>query len=152
MAIANQLSGPRWGLVFAAWLIALAATLGALFFSEVMGLVPCELCWYQRIFMFPLVFILAVGLATSDVRLFVYALPMVVAGWFAAFYHNLLYLGVIPPALQPCGQGPSCAEVNLNLFGFISIPLLSLAAFTAIAALLLVKKGALKWKKRLLSF
>jgi len=118
--------------------------LGALFLSEAMGLVPCELCWYQRIFMFPLVIILAVGLATSDVRVYAYALPMVVVGWFVALYHNLLYLGVVPPALQPCGQGPSCAEVDLNLFGFISIPLLSLLAFTAIAALLLVKKGALK--------
>ena len=144
MAITNQLSGSRWGRVFVAWIIALAATSGALFLSEAMGLVPCELCWYQRIFMFPLVIILAVGLATSDVRVYAYALPMVVVGWFVALYHNLLYLGVVPPALQPCGQGPSCAEVDLNLFGFISIPLLSLLAFTAIAALLLVKKGALK--------
>src|SRR3546814_12410014 len=104
MVVSNQLSGPRWGRVFAAWVIALTATLGALFLSEIMGFVPCELCWYQRIFMFPLVFILAVGLATSDVRVFVYALPMVVGGWFVALYHNLLYLGVIPPALQPCGQ------------------------------------------------
>jgi len=144
MAITSQLSGARWGRVFVAWLLTLAATLGALFLSEVMGLVPCELCWYQRIFMFPLVFTLAVGLAIADTRVFVYALPMVVAGWFVALYHNLLYLGVIPPALQPCGQGPSCADVNLNLFGFISIPLLSLLAFTAIAALLFVKKGALK--------
>ncbi|PLC47857.1 disulfide bond formation protein B [Pollutimonas subterranea] len=124
--------------------MALTATLGALFFSEVMWFVPCELCWYQRIFMFPLVFILAVGLATSDMRVFVYAVPIVVGGWSVALYHNLLYLGFIPPALQPCGQGPSCAEVNLNLFDFISIPLLSLLAFTAIAALLFVKKGALK--------
>ncbi|MGB3288641.1 MAG: disulfide bond formation protein B [Burkholderiaceae bacterium] len=144
MAIANQLSGSRWGRVFAAWLIAFAASLGALFLSEAMGLIPCELCWYQRIFMFPLVFILAIGLATSDDGVLKYALPLVAAGWLVGLYHNLLYVGFIPEALQPCGQGPSCAEVNLDLFGFISIPLLSLVAFTAIAALLLIKKGTSK--------
>src|SRR3546814_19949738 len=86
-----------------------------------MGLDPCELCWYQRIVMFPLVFVLAVGLATSDTQVFRYALPLVAAGWLVAAYHNLLYVGVIPEALQPCGAGPSCAKADLNLFGFISI-------------------------------
>src|SRR3546814_9628284 len=95
-----------------------------------MGLDPCELCWYQRIVMFPLVFVLAVGLATSDTQVFRYALPLVAAGWLVAAYHNLLYVGVIPEALQPCGAGPSCAKADLNLFGFISIPLLLLVAFT----------------------
>lgn len=142
MAIATQLSGPRWGFVFAAWLIALTATLGALFFSEAMGLVPCELCWYQRIFMFPLIFTLGVGLATSDASVFAYALPLVAGGWLVALYHNLLYAGIIPPTLQPCGEGPSCTDVDLSLLGFISIPLLSLIAFTTIGALLLSKKGS----------
>src|SRR3546814_20190480 len=100
-----------------------------------MGLDPCELCWYQRIVMFPLVFVLAVGLATSDTQVFRYALPLVAAGWLVAAYHNLLYVGVIPEALQPCGAGPSCAKADLNLFGFISLPLLSLVAFTTLAAI-----------------
>ena len=141
---ADQLSGSRWRFVFSAWLIALTGTLGALFLSEVMGLIPCELCWYQRVFMFPLVLILAVGLASSDVRVFGYALPLALAGEVVALYHTLLYQGLIPTPLQPCGPGPSCAEINLNLFGFISIPLLSLTAFTAIVLLLLVKKGTSK--------
>lgn len=144
MTIATHLSEPRWYRLFAAWIIALIATLGALFLSEIMGLVPCELCWYQRIFMFPLVFVLAVGLATSDTQVFKYALPLVAAGWLVAAYHNLLYVGVIPEALQPCGAGPSCAKADLNLFGFISIPLLSLVAFTTLAVLLIVKKGPQK--------
>lgn len=144
MTIVTHLSEPRWYRLFAAWVIALIATLGALFLSEIMGLVPCELCWYQRIFMFPLVFVLAVGLATSDTQVFKYALPLVAAGWLAAAYHNLLYVGVIPEALQPCGAGPSCAKADLNLLGFISIPLLSLVAFTTLAVLLIVKKGPQK--------
>jgi disulfide bond formation protein DsbB len=66
-----------------------------------------------------------------------YALPLVVLGWLTAFYHYLLYSGYIPEAMQPCGQGPSCAEINLELFGFVTIPLLSLAAFSVLAVLLL---------------
>jgi disulfide bond formation protein DsbB len=57
-----------WALVFAAWVIATASTLGALFFSEVLELPPCVLCWYQRIFMFPLVLLLPVGLFPFDPR------------------------------------------------------------------------------------
>lgn len=144
MSTVMCLSEPRWYWLFTAWIIALVSTLGALFLSEVMGLVPCELCWYQRIFMFPLVFILAVGLATSDTQVFKYALPLVAAGWFVALYHNLLYMGVIPETLQPCGAGPSCAKADLSLLGFMSIPLLSLAAFTTLAVLLIVKKGPFK--------
>lgn len=144
MAQDHSLKGYRWGRVFVAWLIALAATLGALFLSEIVGLIPCELCWYQRIFMFPLVLILAIGLATSDKGVLKYAVPLAVAGWFVALYHNLLYGGLIPETLQPCGQGPSCAQADLNLLGFISIPLLSLLAFTALAGLLIPQKGNLK--------
>ncbi|MFT0546272.1 disulfide bond formation protein B [Allopusillimonas ginsengisoli] len=144
MTNVRQLSEPHWYRLFAAWIIALIATLGALFLSEIMGLIPCELCWYQRIFMFPLVFVLAVGLATTDTQVFKYALPLVAAGWLVAAYHNLLYVDIIPEALQPCGAGPSCAKADLNLLGFISIPLLSLVAFTTLAVLLIAKKGPQK--------
>ena len=69
-----------WTFVFFAWLIAATATLGALFMSEVMGFAPCVLCWYQRIFMFPLVFILAVGLFPFDSKVLRYGLPLAVGG------------------------------------------------------------------------
>jgi disulfide bond formation protein DsbB len=128
---------PGWVLLFAAWLLACIGTLGSLFFSEVMGLPPCVLCWWQRVFMYPLVVILLIGLLHYDRSVVRYALPLVVLGWLTAFYHYLLYSGYIPEALQPCGQGPSCAEINLELFGFVTIPLLSLAAFSVLAVLLL---------------
>lgn len=132
----------HWNLLFAAWLMACVATLGALFFSEVMQRTPCVLCWYQRIFMFPLVFVLGVGLLPFDPRSVRYALPLAVTGWGFALYHCLLYMGFIPKSLQPCTQGLSCAEVKLELFSFVTIPLLSLLAFTLIIALLwAVRKG-----------
>ncbi len=126
-----------WKFLFTSWLIATASTAGSLFFSEVMDLVPCVLCWYQRIFMFPLAIILLVGLHPVDVRVVRYALPIAIVGFLFTLYHCLLFYGFIPENLQPCSQGVSCADASMELFGFLPIPLLSLAAFTIIIALLL---------------
>ena len=70
-------------------------------------------------------------------------MPLAGAGWLAAFYHWLLYSGYIPKGLQPCGKGPSCAEVSLELGGLVTIPMLSLASFSIIIILLLLatRKG-----------
>lgn len=125
-----------WRVLFAAWLVAAAATAGSLFFSSVLELTPCVLCWYQRIFLFPLVVILARGLFPLDRGAVRYALPLAALGWLVAVYHNLVYAGVIPETLQPCTRGVSCSERNSELFGWVSIPLLSLLAFTAILGLL----------------
>ena len=129
-------------MVFLAWLVALAATLGALFLGEIVGLEPCVLCWYQRIAMFPLVLILALGLLpVFDDRCVRYALPLAVAGGAVALYHTLLYWGVVPKDLVPCGQGPSCTDVKQTLFGMVPLPLISLAAFTLVVVLLLLVKS-----------
>lgn len=133
----------RWWLLLLAWLATLASTLGALFFSEVMKLEPCVLCWYQRIAMFPLVVVLGVGLYRQDINSAVYALPLAASGWLAAGYHWLLYSGFVPKDLQPCGNGPSCAEVDLRLAGFLTIPLMSLLAFSLVIILL-----AAAWMRR----
>ena len=102
-----------------------------------MGYAPCVLCWYQRIFMFPLVFVLAAGLFPLDSRLVRYALPLAVAGWLVALFHVLLVAGVIPESATPCTKGVPCSQVQLELFGFVTIPLLSLVAFSAINILLI---------------
>ena len=123
-------------LVFACWALAAVATLGALFLSEVMQIPPCVLCWYQRIFMFPLALVLPMGLFPFDARVVRYALPLAIGGWLVAFFHVLVVAGVVPESLQPCTQGVPCAEIQIRWFGFLTIPLLSLAAFTVILALL----------------
>jgi len=125
-----------WMLIFIAWLIAGASTLGALFFSEIMQLPPCSLCWYQRTFMFPLVLILPIGLFPFDRKVVRYALPLAVVGWLFAVFHMLLVAGVIPEKLEPCMQGVPCSERVIDWFGFVTIPLLSVAAFSTIVALL----------------
>jgi disulfide bond formation protein DsbB len=127
-----------WALVFGCWLVASASTLGALFLSEVMGLAPCVLCWYQRICMFPLVFILPAGLFPFDPKIVRYALPLAVAGSLIALFHLLLVAGYIPDRIKPCTQGVPCTSVQIEWFGFVTIPLLSLLAFSLVTALLIL--------------
>lgn len=120
--------------------MALIATTGSLFFSEVMRLPPCTLCWYQRIAMYPLVLILGIGIATTDPRARIYALPLAVTGWVIAAYHNLLYYKIIPEGFTTCTSGVSCTSRQLEWLGFITIPLLSLVAFTLILVLFALHK------------
>ncbi|MEW6514158.1 MAG: disulfide bond formation protein B [Pseudomonadota bacterium] len=130
-----------WKLVFGAWIIAASATLGALFFGEVMQLPPCLLCWYQRIFMFPLALILPLGLAPYDRNIIRYALPLAVIGWGIAVFHQLLVAGWVPRDFEPCARGVPCSKTVLELFGFLTIPWLSIAAFSAIIVLLLLARN-----------
>ena len=123
--------------MFAAWCLSLIATLGSLFFSEVMKLPPCVLCWYQRIAMYPLTWLLAFGWLSKDDRVRGYAAPLALAGAAIAVYHNLLYYRILPESISPCVQGVSCTSRQIEWLGFITIPLLSLVSFLIIAALLL---------------
>lgn len=127
-----------WALVFASWLIASVSMLGSLFFSEVMGHAPCVLCWYQRICMYPLVLILPAGLFPFDRNIVRYALPLSLAGALIAFFHLLLVAGLIPESIKPCVQGVPCSEVQIQWFGFVTIPLLSGLSFVVITALLVL--------------
>lgn len=122
--------------LFSAWVLSLIATLTSLFFSHFLHLPPCNLCWYQRICMFPLILILGVGFSTQDPRNHFYSLPLSIAGWLLATYHNLLYYKWIPETLSPCSAGASCTEKQLEIWGFIGIPLMSWLGFTAILILL----------------
>lgn len=123
-------------MLFAAWLIAVIATLSALFIGEVMGQTPCLLCWYQRIAMFPLAVILGVACLVEDRRAWRYAAPLGVGGFMIAVWHNLLYFKIIPQAIEPCGAGPSCSSAAMTILGGVPIPALSLLAFVLILALL----------------
>ena len=124
-------------LLYAAWAVALLATVGSLFFSEVMGLPPCVLCWYQRVAMYPLVPVIATGIVARDRRVRAYALPLCLAGLAVSVYHNLLYYGVVPETLTPCSEGASCTERQIEWLGFVTIPLMGLASFVAVSLCLL---------------
>lgn len=132
-------------LLYLAWIIALLATVGSLFFSEVMDLPPCVLCWYQRIAMYPLVVIIGVGILTNDARMKNYALPVCLIGLAISVYHNLLYYGLIPESVAPCVEGISCTSRQIEWLGFITIPLMALTAFVG-TALCLILSGKSKQK------
>lgn len=127
-----------WKLLFGAWLISLVSTLSVLFVGEIMGQVPCVLCWYQRAFMFPLAVLLAVACYRSDGAVWRYAVPLAAIGGAIAIWHTLVFSGLAPSGLEPCGAGPSCSSANMTILGGLPLPLLSVGAFGAIAVLLLI--------------
>lgn len=126
----------NWTLLLLAWLIATTATLGALFIGEVMLMTPCTLCWYQRIFMFPIAIILGIACFADDRQGAVYTLALALGGLAMAGYHTLLVAGLIPKSWVPCSAGVSCADQKLEILNGIQIPWLSLVAFIALALLL----------------
>lgn len=121
-----------WYFTFTAWVLSFIATLGSLFFSEIMGFPPCVLCWYQRICMYPLSILLLAALFPINKDSLKFTLPLNFIGIVIAVYHNLLYYNILPEAAAPCAQGISCTTTFINWAGFITIPLLSLIAFSAI--------------------
>jgi len=118
--------------------IATISTLGSLYFSEIVKFPPCSLCWYQRLFMYPIMIIPIIGFWKKDKNIPYYILPFTIIGLIISIYHNLLYYGFISESLQPCTVGVSCTEKQLDLFGFLSIPLMSLFAFALITFLTLI--------------
>ncbi len=119
-----------------AWLVAMMATSGSLYFSDVVGFVPCLLCWYQRIAMYPIVLVLGVGLAKRDPTAWRFALPLALVGLVISLYHVFVQY---QPELEiiECGTGVSCTSRYMLVFGFVSIPVMAVAAFLLITALLI---------------
>ncbi len=118
-------------------MLALIATLGSLFFSEVRMYVPCTLCWYQRILMYPLVLLLGIASYRQDREVVRYALPLSSLGVIVSAYH--LMEQKIPGfgATVLCRSGVPCSGEYINWFGFLTIPGLALIAFLGISVLLL---------------
>lgn len=116
---------------YVALLVAWTATCGSLFFSEVLHFIPCVLCWYQRILMYPLGVVLAIGILRRDTRLHLNVLPFSIVGAGMSLYHYLLIkTDWFPP--PPCVAGIPCTVDYLNWLGFINIPFLALTAFLLI--------------------
>jgi len=129
-----------WGL-WIAWGVAAVATVGSLWFSEGADFIPCRLCWFQRIFMYPLVVVLLVGAILKDRRAFWYAIPLPVIGLLVAVYH--VYVEVNPDAeSQGClvQSTVPCSFRWIDEFGYITIPVLSASAFALVALVLVASR------------
>ncbi|MCM3760888.1 disulfide oxidoreductase [Alkalihalobacillus oceani] len=127
--------------LYGAWLISIIATMGSLYFSEIRQFIPCELCWYQRIMMYPLTVLLGIAVYHGDIQIKKYVLPLSIIGGSISLYH---YLVQKVPAFAPitlCAEGVPCNIQYINWFGFITIPFLALTAFLLIIILLLFVKS-----------
>ena len=125
-----------------AFVIALMATLGSLYFSEIRHFIPCTLCWYQRILMYPLVIITLVGIIEEDDFLPTYVLPFSLIGILVSGYHYLIQWSVFGNA-SACTVGVPCSARYINYSGFITIPFLALIAFIMITIITWITKRAL---------
>ena len=125
--------------LYIAFIQAWLATLGSLFYSQIIGLVPCVLCWYQRIFMYPLVILLTVAIVRKDKNIPYYVLPMTIIGALIAAYQYLLQmtpLGAVE--LTKCDLTNPCSKIDAIYLGFVTIPLMSLAAFLVISIMMII--------------
>lgn len=124
-----------------AWVPALVATLGSLYFSEVAGFIPCAYCWYQRILMYPLVVLILVGIIKQDELLPNYVLPLSVIGILMSTYHYLTQWGIFGDSTA-CAAGTPCSIRYINWFGFVTIPFMALTAFVLITIFMLAARWA----------
>jgi disulfide bond formation protein DsbB len=118
-----------------ATMVAMGATLGSLYFSEVQNFVPCVYCWYQRIAMYPLALILLIATIRRDKNIIPYALSLSLSGVALSAYHYQLQL--FPEQSSSCGLDASCTYRWIEVFGFVTIPLLALTSFAFISMILI---------------
>jgi len=124
-----------------ALVVAVVTTAGSLFYSEIKDLIPCELCWYQRIFMYPLAAILAVGVLRRDRAVLWYAAPFVAIGAPLALYHWLVERVPSLSDSTSCSIAAPCAVPYFEELGYITLAFMDMSAFLLIGALLLVGRA-----------
>ena len=127
-----------------AWITAIIAMGGSLFFSEKMGFVPCVLCWYQRILMYPLVLFLGIAFYRNDQSIYKYILPVSILGMLLSGTHYALQKFPSMQEFSVCTSGVPCSGQYINVLGFITIPFLALLAFTIITIMMLVLRKSAK--------
>ena len=125
-----------------AFIVALTATLGSLFYSEIAGFEPCKLCWFQRIFMYPQAILLGIALYQRDKTFAIYSLWLSVLGLIIAGYHYGLQLGFLPEI--PCsavGYSSKCSQRFILNFGYITIPMMAFTAFAMITLFMAAQRA-----------
>ncbi|MFS0577277.1 disulfide oxidoreductase [Sporosarcina sp. 179-K 3D1 HS] len=127
-------------LLYIAWIVSLVAMFGSLYFSEIKGYIPCELCWYQRIFMYPLTLILGIGTFQNDISVKKFVLPLSIIGGSISFMHYLEQKIPGFGGIKPCVSGVPCSAQYINWFGFVTIPFLALVAFVIIVCCMFLVK------------
>ena len=125
-----------------AWIVATVATLGSLYYSEIADFVPCRLCWYQRICMYPLAVILLVGLLLRDRRTRWYAAPFVIVGAPVSLYHWLVERVDFFAKSSSCSAEAPCTVPWFQELGYVTLAFMALSAFLLIGTLLLAEWGA----------
>ncbi len=129
------------------WVVALSATMGSLYFSEIRGYEPCELCWIQRIFMYPLVLIIGIAYLQHNARIaLTTAILAIIGGAISLYHYGIQKVDFLSDSAPACGR-VSCTGEYMNLFGFITIPFLALTAFVLIAVSSLLVLKVLKEEK-----
>ena len=122
------------------FIISLSSSLLSLVYSEIIGFVPCYLCWYQRVFTFPLFLIFGVAIWYKDRKIVKYVLPLLSVGFIISVYQNFVYYFAADASNLPCdASGVSCYQHLVSEFGgYISIPTLALTSFLALITIVLV--------------
>lgn len=116
----------------AAFLVALSGMLISLYYSDIVGLEPCVLCWYQRIFMYPIVFILGLGIFKKDFSALTYSMLLSVIGGIIAIYHMSLQFGLSETQTCSIYSAVSCSNPYIQSFGYVTIPVMSFTGFVLI--------------------
>jgi disulfide bond formation protein DsbB len=123
-----------------AFVVALVSTIGSLWLSEGAHFTPCRLCWYQRIAMYPLSVILGIAAVRRDVRVRIYALPVVLIGASISIWHVLIERFPSLESATSCDPVNPCSLIWIKRFGYLTIPTMALSAFALLATLLLLAK------------
>jgi disulfide bond formation protein DsbB len=121
-----------------ALLFSLSAVLGSLVYSNFIGFEPCLLCWWQRVFLYPIAFLLIMALWRKEKVITNYIFGLSIAGILFALYHSLIQIGKFSSFCN--GPGGDCSRVYFSNFGFVTIPFMSLTIFAAVAACMLVDR------------
>jgi disulfide bond formation protein DsbB len=122
--------------LFQAWVVATVCMLGSLYYSQIAHFEPCELCWFQRICMYPLPFVMGVGLRRRDRGVRYYVLPLASIGALISIYHYQLER--FPHQSSMCELANPCSLVWVWRFHFVSIPFMALSGFAFILTAMLI--------------